>query len=190
MYFCKDNKSSNHEIAHFCISYEECQNNILILETIMEYILNLEKHLKEIIQQNIDLKNKISKNDSDFNNISIQKNNDKLTNLLKGKNYIKEIEKIINDFKKAINEERSAYIKENENINKICNNKAEIEDEIEEIKNYYEGKIAIMDKKIKVFEILESLYMKQIDELKNKLNKNATRKIKRFNEDVIMYDFH
>ena len=106
MYFCKDNKSSNHEIAHFCISYEECQNNILILETIMEYILNLEKHLKEKIQQNIDLKNKISKNDSDFNNISIQKNNDKLTNLLKGKNYIKEIEKIINDFKKAINEKR------------------------------------------------------------------------------------
>ena len=96
------------------------------------------------------------------------------------------IEKIINDFKKAINEDENGK----ESLNKNYNNKSEIEDEIEEIKNYYEGKIAIMDKKIKVFEILESLYMKQIDELKNKLNKNATRKIKRFNEDVIMYDFH
>ena len=185
MYFCKDNKSSNHEIAQFCISYEECQNNILILEKIIEYIMNLEKHLKEIIQQNIDLKNKIAKNESDFKSISVQKNNDKLTNLSKGKNHIKEIEKIINDFKNAINEDENGK----ESLNKNYNNKSEIEDEIEEIKSYYEGKIAIMDKKIKVFEILENLYIKQIDELKNKLNKNAPHKIKKFNEEIIC-DFH
>ena len=183
MYFCKDNKSSNHEIAQFCISYEECQNNILILEKIIEYIMNLEKHLKEIIQQNVELKNKISKNDSDFKSISV----DKLTNLSKGKNHIKEIEKIINDFKKTINEERSGCLQE---YGKESINKSEIEDEIEEIKSYYEGKIAIMDKKIKVFEILENLYIKQIDELKNKLNKNASHKIKKLNEDVIICDFH
>ena len=48
----------------------------------------------------------------------------------------------------------------------------EISDVIKEIKNYYEGKIDIMQKKIKVSEILESLYLKQIDEFKKKYNKN------------------
>ena len=67
MHFCKDNKSPYHDISSFYISYEECKHNINILESIIEYIRNIEKSLQEIIKQNVDLKNKIFKNDDHFN---------------------------------------------------------------------------------------------------------------------------
>ena len=193
MHFCKDNKSPYHDISSFCISYEECKHNINILESIIEYILNIEKSLQEIIKHNVDLKNKIFKNDAHFNDLFEQNNQDIIKHLSKGKNHIEEIEKIINDFKKSIKEDSGhnlENVKEIEINTEIHNNKLDIEPDIGEIKRYYEGKMAIMEKKINVSEILENLYREQIDELKNKLNKCTSHKVKNYNEDIVIYDFH
>ena len=46
------------------------------------------------------------------------------------------------------------------------------------------------EKLIKVFEILENLYIYQNDELKKKLTKNASNKLKKINENLMAYDFH
>ena len=81
-------------------------------------------------------------------------------------------------------------MKEIEINTEIHNNKLDIEPDIGEIKRYYEGKMAIMEKKINVSEILENLYREQIDELKNKLNKYTSHKVKNYNEDIVIYDFH
>ena len=191
MYSCKENKPNNDAKLSY-LSYEECQNNINILESIIEYIKNIEKALKEIIEENLELKNKFHKRDDNYCS-DFDKNSENMINIYsKGKNHIKEIEKIINDFKKVVKIEDSGYNEENgvDNKNLNRNNEFEFAEEIEEIKNYYEGKMLIMDKKIKVFEILENLYIKQVEELKKKLNKNIPRRIKKINEDLVVYDFH
>ena len=87
MYSCKENKPNNDAKLSY-LSYEECQNNINILESIIEYILNIEKSLQEIIKQNADLKNKTLKNDAHFNDLIEQNNQDIIKHLSKGKNHI------------------------------------------------------------------------------------------------------
>ena len=193
MHCGKENKPNN-DVKSSSLSYEKCQDNINILESIIEYIKNIEKALKEIMQENLELKNKFPKNDDNNNyNTTSELNNENILKIYsQGKNHIEGIEKIINDFKKSMKNEDSVNIKEDglDNKNGNHNNNLEFAEEIEEIKNYYEGKMLIMDKKIKVFEILENLYIKQVDELKKKLNKNITHRIKKINEDLIVYDFH
>ena len=187
MYIYKDNKSSHHEIAYSYISYEECQNNILILEGTREYIRKLEHYCRKIVQI-IDDIGRIYQNFSGCDNLP----DDKLENLSKRNGIREGIEKVINDFKKAVSKKGTGIIVENEKEMEKNIYKFETEDDdIKEIKSYYEGKIEIMAKKIKVFEILENLYIKQIDNLKNKSNQNksARKKIKDYNEDFIVYDF-
>ena len=200
MHFCKENKSpSSHEkIPSNYFSFEECKTNVNILESIIEYILTIEQTLREIMQQNISLKNQIQKNEEYLINESEQEKELMLKNYSQGKNYVEQLEKIINKFKITINkdnitieqEANNEKEKNTNNINDNYKNKLEISDEIREIKNYYEGKINIMEKKIKVFEILENLYISQTDELKKKLTKNASNKLKKINENLMVYDFH
>ena len=174
MYICKDNK---YPFNNF-FSLEECKVNVNLLESIVEYIRNIEHALKEIIQQNIDLKNQVKSkaltDASEYDNESI------LKKYSFGDNYIEQLGKIINKFKISFNEENKLLLNEsfkgNAQDGYIKNEKSkenhifELPDEIKDIKNYYEGKIDLMQKKIKVSEILESLYLKQIDEFR-KINK-------------------
>ena len=191
MYFCKDNKQIQEKLSS-CLSFEEFKNTINVLESIIEFIKNVEKSLKEIMNQNIELKNKFYKDNE--NCINFEKNNKIIGNIYsQGNNHIEEIESIISKFKKLVVCESCGYFHEDgeEKNNENFKNKYEINNEVEDIKRYFEGKISIMDKKIKVLEILENLYIKQIEELKNKLNKfmNNNRK-KKINEDLIIYDFN
>jgi hypothetical protein len=195
MYICKENKSpSNEKISsNNYFSFEECKNNINILESIIEYIRNIEHALKEILQQNINLREQMKNkgifsvsecdNESFIKKYSYSFNHD----------LIGQLEKIINKFKLSFNEEKKFLMNESckkdnkeEFIKKENAHEKdifEISDEIKEIKNYYEGKIDIMQKKIKVSEILESLYLKQIDEFKKKLNKNRTNELIKIEEN-------
>jgi hypothetical protein len=198
MHFCKENKSPFHEKALSCFTIEECKNTINILESIIEYIKNTEQTLKEIIQQNIILKNQIQNNESKIPlNSEVSDNDILLTKCSQGRNFTECLEKIINKFKISVNNEKNTLDcidnDENNRNDKNSNafkNKLEISDDIRDIKNYYEGKINIMEKKIKVFEILENLYMKQVDELKKKLSKNIPNKLKNINEDLLVYNYH
>ena len=198
MHFCKENKSPFHERTLSCFTIEECKNTINILESIIEYIKNTEQTLKEIIQQNKALKNQIQSNESRIPlNTEVSDKDILLTNYSQGKNYTECLEKIINKFKNSVNNEKNTIecLDSNENNRNDKNSNAlkhklEISDDIRDIKNYYEGKINIMEKKIKVFEILENLYMKQVDDLKKKLSKNIPNKLKNINEDLLIYNYH
>ena len=198
MHFCKENKSPFHERTLSCFTIEECKNTINILESIIEYIKNTEQTLKEIIQQNKALKNQIQSNESRIPlNTEVSDKDILLTNYSQGKNYTECLEKIINKFKNSVNNEKITIdcLDSNENNRNDKNSNAlkhklEISDDIRDIKNYYEGKINIMEKKIKVFEILENLYMKQVDDLKKKLSKNIPNKLKNINEDLLIYNYH
>jgi len=200
MHFCKENKSPSHERILSCFTIEECKNTINILELIIEYIKNTEQTLKELIQQN-----KILKDHIQIQNIEIKMplnsedydENILLTKSSQSKSFTECLEKIINKFKNSVNNEKITMecVDNDENNRNDKNSNAfknilEISDDIKDIKNYYEGKINIMEKKIKVFEILEDLYMKQIDELKKKLNKNITNKLKNKKEDLLVYNYH
>ena len=190
MYFCKENKQ-NHEKSFSFISLEEFDNTINALESIIQFIRNVEKSLKEIMNQNIELKNNFYKDNDICSNF--ERNNKILENIYsQGNNHIKEIESIIIKLNNFIVGENCGYFHEDgeEKNNENFKNKYEINNEVEDIKNYYEGKISIMDKKIKVLEILESLYIKQIEELKNNLNKYANNRLKKLNEDILIYDFN
>ena len=176
MYIYKDNKFSSEEKISYNLSLKECQNNINILESLVEYIKNIENSLKEIMQQNINLKNQMQINQENVN-INLEKENEIILKIFaQGRAHIENVEKIINNLKNSINRETPEFIcdgnGEYKNIDNNSKNKVEIKNEIKEIKNYYEGKIDIMDKKIKIFEVLEDLYEKQIDGLKKQLNKN------------------
>ncbi len=198
MHFCKENKSPFHERTLSCFTIEECKNTINILESIIEYIKNTEQTLIEIIQQNKALKNQIQSNESRIPlNTEVSDKDILLTNYSQGKNYTECLEKIINKFKNSVNNEKITIdcLDSNENNRNDKNSNAlkhklEISDDIRDIKNYYEGKINIMEKKIKVFEILENLYMKQVDDLKKKLSKNIPNKLKNINEDLLIYNYH
>ena len=198
MHFCKENKSPFHERTLSCFTIEECKNTINILESIIEYIKNTEQTLIEIIQQNKALKNQIQNNESRIPlNTEVSDKDILLTNYSQGKNYTECLEKIINKFKNSVNNEKITIdcLDSNENNRNDKNSNAlkhklEISDDIRDIKNYYEGKINIMEKKIKVFEILENLYMKQVDDLKKKLSKNIPNKLKNINEDLLIYNYH
>ena len=198
MHFCKENKSPFHERTLSCFTIEECKNTINILESIIEYIKNTEQTLIEIIQQNKALKNQIQSNESRIPlNTEVSDKDILLTNYSQGKNYTECLEKIINKFKNSVNNEKNTIecLDSNENNRNDKNSNAlkhklEISDDIRDIKNYYEGKINIMEKKIKVFEILENLYMKQVDDLKKKLSKNIPNKLKNINEDLLVYNYH
>ena len=198
MHFCKENKSPFHERILSCFTIEECKNTINILESIIEYIKNTEQTLIEIIQQNKALKNQIQSNESRIPlNTEVSDKDILLTNYSQGKNYTECLEKIINKFKNSVNNEKITIdcLDSNENNRNDKNSNAlkhklEISDDIRDIKNYYEGKINIMEKKIKVFEILENLYMKQVDDLKKKLSKNIPNKLKNINEDLLIYNYH
>ena len=176
MYIYKDNKFSSEEKISYSLSLKECQNNINILESLVEYIKNIENSLKEIMQQNINLKNQMQINQENVN-INLEKENELILKIFaQGRAHIENVEKIINNFKNLINRETPEFIcdgnGENKNIDNNSKNKVEITNEIKEIKNYYEGKIDIMEKKIKIFEVLEDLYEKQIDGLKKELKKS------------------
>jgi len=198
MHFCKENKSPFHERTLSCFTIEECKNTINILESIIEYIKNTEQTLIEIIQQNKALKNQIQSNESRIPlNTEVSDKDILLTNYSQGRNYTECLEKIINKFKNSVNNEKITIecLDSNENNRNDKNSNAlkhklEISDDIRDIKNYYEGKINIMEKKIKVFEILENLYMKQVDDLKKKLSKNIPNKLKNINEDLLVYNYH
>ena len=198
MHFCKENKSPFHERILSCFTIEECKNTINILESIIEYIKNTEQTLIEIIQQNKALKNQIQSNESRIPlNTEVSDKDILLTNYSQGKNYTECLEKIINKFKNSVNNEKITIdcLDSNENNRNDKNSNAlkhklEISDDIRDIKNYYEGKINIMEKKIKVFEILENLYMKQVDDLKKKLSKNIPNKLKKINEELLIYNYH
>ena len=187
MHFCKDNKQYNEKLS-FCLSLEEFKNTINILESIIQYIRNVEKSLKEIMNQNNELEDKFYKEKGLFPT-NFEQNNKIIQNIYsKGNNHIEEIENIINKFRKFVLGEscRCSHEDGEENYNENFENKFKIDNEAEEIKNYFEGKISIMDKKIKVFEILESLYIKQIAELKNNLNKFANNRLKKINGDLLI----
>jgi hypothetical protein len=198
MHFCKENKSPLHEKTLSCFTIEECKNTISILESIIEYIKNTEQTLIEIIQQNKVLKNQIQCNENNLPLDSELPNKDiLLTKCSQGKNYTECLEKIINKFKNTVNSEKitiecadSGENKRNDKNSNALKHKLEISDDIKDIKNYYEGKINIMEKKIKVFEILENLYMKQVDDLKKKSSKNIQNKLKNINEDLLAYNYH
>ena len=197
MHFCKENKSPFHEKALSYFTVEECKNTINILESIIEYIKNTEQTIKEIIQQNKILKNQIQNESKIPLNSDVTDKDILLTKCSQGKNYAEYLEKIINKFKNSVNNEKITIecvdYDENNRNDKNSNalkNRLEISDDIRDIKNYYEGKINIMEKKIKVFEILENLYMKQVDDLKKKLNKNFQNKLKNINEDLLAYNYH
>ena len=198
MHFCKENKSPFHERTLSCFTIEECKNTINILESIIEYIKNTEQTLIEIIQQNKALKNQIQSNESRIPlNTEVSDKDILLTNYSQGRNYTECLEKIINKFKNSVNNEKITIdcLDSNENNRNDKNSNAlkhklEISDDIRDIKNYYEGKINIMEKKIKVFEILENLYMKQVDDLKKKLSKNIPNKLKNIKEDLLVYNYH
>ena len=198
MHFCKENKSPFHEKTLSCFTIEECKNTINILESIIEYIKNTEQTLIEIIQQNKALKNQIQSNESKIPlNTEVSDKDILLTNFSQGKNYTECLEKIINKFKNSVNNEKitiecldSDENNRNDKNSNALKHKLEISDDIRDIKNYYEGKINIMEKKIKVFEILENLYMKQVDDLKKKLSKNIPNKLKNINEELLVYNYH
>ena len=198
MHFCKENKSPFHEKTLSCFTIEECKNTINILESIIEYIKNTEQTLIEIIQQNKALKNQIQSNESKIPlNTEVSDKDILLTNFSQGKNYTECLEKIINKFKNSVNNEKitiecldSDENNRNDKNSNALKHKLEISDDIRDIKNYYEGKINIMEKKIKVFEILENLYMKQVDDLKKKLSKNIANKLKNINEELLVYNYH
>ena len=198
MHFSREIKSPFHDKILSCFTIEECKNTINILESIIEYIKNTEQTLIEIIQQNKALKNQIQSNESRIPlNTEVSDKDILLTNYSQGKNYTECLEKIINKFKNSVNNEKITIdcLDSNENNRNDKNSNAlkhklEISDDIRDIKNYYEGKINIMEKKIKVFEILENLYMKQVDDLKKKLSKNIPNKLKNINEDLLIYNYH
>ena len=197
MHFCKENKSPFHEKALSYFTVEECKNTINILESIIEYIKNTEQTIKEIIQQNKILKNQIQNESKIPLNSDVTDKDILLTKCSQGKNYAEYLEKIINKFKNSVNNEKITIecvdYDENNRNDKNSNalkNRLEISDDIRDIKNYYEGKINIMEKKIKVFEILENLYMKQVDDLKKKSSKNIQNKLKNINEDLLAYNYH
>ena len=200
MYICKENKSPSHEkMSSNYFSLDECKININILESIIEYIRSIEETLKKIIQQNINLKNQI-KNKSLLIDYPEQDDELILKKYSYGETHIEKLEKMINKFQISLNEENKTLMNEackvndknsynnNDNINDNC--VFEISDEIKEIKNYYEGKMDIMQKKIKVFEILENLYLKQIEEFKKKSNKNISNKLIKINENLMNYNHH
>ena len=194
MHFCKDNKSPTHLGISPCFPHEESKTSINILETIIEHIKNIEKSLTEIMQQSIKIQNSINKNYESLISTDLEKNNELILKIYsQGKSHIEEIEKIIMNYKnyhrKECSELTRASIGKN-NLGNNLQNKLNYSNDIKEIKNYYEGKINIMDKKIKVFEILENLYLRQIDELKIKLGKVPTKKLKKINEDLIVQDFN
>ena len=176
MYIYKDNKFSSEEKISYSLSLKECQNNINILESLVEYIKNIENSLKQIMEQNINLKNQMQINQENVN-INLEKENEIILKIFaQGRAHIENVEKIINNLKNSINRETPEFIcdgnGEYKNIDNNSKNKVEIKNEIKEKKNYYEGKIDIMDKKIKIFEVLEDLYEKQIDGLKKELKKS------------------
>ena len=191
MYFCKENKP-NYEKLLSCLSFEELKNTINALESIIQFIRNVEKSLKEIMNRNIELKNKVYK-DNDIKVNNFEHSNKIIENIYsQGNNHIQEIEKIISNLQKYVVGDNFGYFHEEggEEKNENFKNKYEITNEVEDIKSYFEGKINIMDKKIKVLEILESLYIKQIEELRNKLNKYVNNRPKKINEELIIYDFN
>ena len=191
MYFCKENKP-NYEKLLSCLSFEELKNTINALESIIQFIRNVEKSLKEIMNRNIELKNKVYK-DNDIKVNNFEHSNKIIENIYsQGNNHIQEIEKIISNLQKYVVGDNFGYFHEEggEEKNENFKNKYEITNEVEDIKRYFEGKINIMDKKIKVLEILESLYIKQIEELRNKLNKYVNNRPKKINEELIIYDFN
>ncbi len=198
MHFSREIKSPFHDKILSCFTIEECKNTINILESIIEYIKNTEQTLKEIIQQNQILKNQTQSNENKLPlNSEISDKDILLTKCSKGKNYTECLEKIINKFKNSVNNEKITLEctendenKRNDKNSNDFKNKLEISDDIRDLKNYYEGKINIMERKIKVFEILECLYMKQVDELKNKLSKNIINKLKNKNGELFVYNYH
>ena len=182
MHFCKDNKSPTHLKVSSCFPFEESKKYINILETIIEHIKNIEKSLTEIMQQSIKTQKSIDKSYEDLISNDFEKKNESILKIYsEGKSHIEEIENIINNYKNSISMEFNRDSMDNNNIQ----NKLDSFDDINEIKNYYEGKIDLMDKKIKVCEILENLYLKQIDELKKKLVKISTNKLKKINENIL-----
>ena len=144
------------------------------------------------MNRNIELKNKVYK-DNDIKVNNFEHSNKIIENIYsQGNNHIQEIEKIISNLQKYVVGDNFGYFHEEggEEKNENFKNKYEITNEVEDIKSYFEGKINIMDKKIKVLEILESLYIKQIEELRNKLNKYVNNRPKKINEELIIYDFN
>ena len=198
MHFSREIKSPIHDKILSCFTIEECKNTINILESIIEYIKNTEQALKEIIQQNQILKNQAQSNENKLPlNSEISDKDILLTKCSQGKNYTECLEKIINKFKNSVHHEKLTMEctendenKRNDKNSNDFKNKLEISDDIRDLKNYYEGKINIMERKIKVFEILECLYMKQVDELKNKLSKNIINKLKNKNGELFVYNYH
>ena len=179
MYIYKENKFSSDEKITYNFSLKECQNNINILESLIEYIKNIENSLKELMQQNINLKNQIQEKEAII--IDFDKENEIFLKLFsQGRIHIENVKKIINNFKNSINEGSTGFTYGNGDNKEIGTNKNknDFSNEIKEIKKYYEGKIELMDKKIKISEILENLYAKQIDGLKKKLNKNVSNELK------------
>mgnify|MGYP006873197299 CR=1 FL=1 len=144
------------------------------------------------------MKNQIQNNESNLPLDSDISDKDILLNKCsQSKNYIECLEKIIIKFKNTVNNDKITmeYAEDDENnknekSSNAFKNKLEISDDIRDIKNYYEGKINIMERKIKVFEILENLYMKQVEELKIKLSKNNPNKLKKYNEDLLVENYH
>ena len=189
MHFCKDNKSPTHLKVSSCFPFEESKKYINILETIIEHIKNIEKSLTEIMQQSIRTQKSIDKSYEDLISNDFEKKNESILKIYsEGKSHIEEIENIIKNYKNSVSKDCLEFNRDsidNNNMNNNIQNKLDSSDDINEIKNYYEGKIDLMDKKIKVCEILENLYLKQIDELKRKLGKISTNKLKKINENIL-----
>ena len=179
MYIYKENKSSSNEKISYNFSLKECQNNINILESLIDYIKNIENSLKELMQQNLNLKNQIQEKKEII--IDFDKENEIIVKLFsQGRIHIENVKKIINNFKNTINESSSGFTSGNAENKEVSTNKNknDFSNEIKELKKYYEGKIDLMVKKIKISEILENLYSKQIEGLKKKINKNVSNELK------------
>lgn len=157
-------------------------DNLIILTN---YVKNLEKTLKSVIEENINLKSELIKS----NEKEIQKYKEENLSLIK--EYSKGFELLI-PIKQQINKNREPFkdlknqminlktITDNKENNKnkgnifdICKKSFSEFDDIQDLKEYYEGKIELLEKKIDVLEELERIYSEQYDKyIKNKNTKN------------------
>ncbi len=159
------------------------------IEVLGDYIKNMENVIKEIIQENIKLKENMDYSKQHSNYREIKKYRHEKTKLAerynKGNELISPIKKFFkqNQNKSSINENNICVImnKENNSNNNKENNKNILNifsqnffefDEIGEMKEYYEGKINLLEKKVQVLESLENIYTNE-NYIKSKYKKES-----------------
>ena len=194
--FIKAKTTSNLYQSYSFINLNQIKSNDN-LSILTNYVKKLEKILKAVIEENINLKTELNKNNEKENQKYKEENLSLIKEYSKGLELLIPIKQIINKNKEPFNEIKNKKNnlktiidnKENDknegNIFDICKKSFNEFDDIQELKNYYEGKIELLEKKIEVMEALERIYSEQYDKyIKNRKAKNDKKNEKTENGTI------